>query len=139
MQVALAALRDVAAIETRFRTGDGFGWHEHDAGLFVGTERFFRPGYVANLVAAWLPALDGVDRQARGRRPRSPTWAADTARRRCSWPQAFPRSTFLGVDYHEASIAVARRRAAERRASPTASPFEVADAAELPPAAASTS
>ena len=28
--------------------------------MHVGCERFFRPGYHANLVAAWLPALDGV-------------------------------------------------------------------------------
>ena len=60
MQVAVGALRDVDAIAERFRTGDGFGWHEHDAGLFVGTERFFKPGYVANLVDTWLPALHGV-------------------------------------------------------------------------------
>ena len=43
-----------------FRTGKGIGWHEHDHRLFTGTERFFRPGYQANLVSAWLPALDGV-------------------------------------------------------------------------------
>ena len=60
MQLALGVLHDVPAIEERFRTGDGFGWHEHDADLFAGTERFFRPGYVANLVPAWLPALEGV-------------------------------------------------------------------------------
>jgi hypothetical protein len=51
MQLALGVLRDVPAIEERFRTGAGFGWHEHDADLFEGTERFFRPGYVANLVS----------------------------------------------------------------------------------------
>ena len=43
-----------------FRTGRGVGWHEHDHRLFSGTERFFRPGYAANLLSAWLPALDGV-------------------------------------------------------------------------------
>ena len=48
-----------------FRSGRGFGWHEHDHGLFEGTERFFRPGYQANLVTAWLPALEGVEAKLR--------------------------------------------------------------------------
>src|SRR5450631_1649454 len=54
MQLALGVLRDVPAIEERFRTGAGFGWHEHDADLFDGTERFFRPGYIGNLTSSWL-------------------------------------------------------------------------------------
>ena len=112
MQLALGVLRDVAAIEDRFRTGAGFGWHEHDADLFEGTERFFRPGYAANLVGSWLPALDGVvAKLAAGGR------VADVG---CGhgastvlMAQAFPAADFLGIDYHEASILVARRRAAE--------------------------
>ncbi len=43
-----------------FRSGGGMGWHEHDHRLFRGTERFFRPGYRAHLVAEWIPALEGV-------------------------------------------------------------------------------
>ena len=43
-----------------FRSGEGMGWHEHDHRLFRGTERFFRPGYRAHLVAEWIPALEGV-------------------------------------------------------------------------------
>ena len=66
----------------RARSGDGVGWHEHDHDVFDGCERFFRPGYNANLVSTWLPALDGVvDKLERGR-ARSPTSAAATARRR---------------------------------------------------------
>jgi SAM-dependent methyltransferase len=112
MQVAIGALRDVDAIADRFRTGDGFGWHEHDPNLFVGTERFFKPGYVTNLVDAWLPALDGVvpklDSGAR---------VADVgcghAASTVLMATAYPRSSFVGADYHEGSIAVARRRAEE--------------------------
>ena len=53
-----------------FRTGKGVGWHEHDPELFVGVERFFRPGYNANLVSAWIPALDGVQAKLDDGRPR---------------------------------------------------------------------
>ena len=71
-QGMLAALRAEPKVADGFRTGRGVGWHEHDPALFEGTERFFRPGYAANLVASWLPALDGVvaklERGARRRR-----------------------------------------------------------------------
>ena len=58
--LATAALRSVPKMVDRFKTGDGLGWHEHDADLFCGTELFFRPGYIANLVSNWIPALDGA-------------------------------------------------------------------------------
>ena len=45
--------------------GDGFGWHEHDPELFLGTEQFFRPGYRAHLVAEWIPALEGIEEKLR--------------------------------------------------------------------------
>ncbi len=59
-QLVAAIVKDEPHITERFRSGEGFGWHEHHHDLFAGTERFFRPGYLANLVDAWLPALDGV-------------------------------------------------------------------------------
>jgi SAM-dependent methyltransferase len=130
MQLALGVLRDVPAIEERFRTGAGFGWHEHDPGLFEGTERFFRPGYAANLVGTWLPALDGVvDRLAAGGS------VADVG---CGhgvstimMAQAFPAARFLGTDYHEASVLNARRQA-ERAGVADRVRFEPRDATDLP-------
>jgi SAM-dependent methyltransferase len=130
MQLALAALRDLPAIQDRFRTGAGFGWHEHDADLFEGTERFFRPGYVANLVETWLPALSGVTAKL--------TAGAAVADVGCGhgastilMGTAFPASTFLGTDYHEASIVAARRKAAAAGVADRVR-FETADAGELP-------
>ena len=81
-QLALGAVIDSPRIAQAMRTGEGVGWHEHGADVHDGCERFFRPGYTANLVATWLPALDGVVAQARARRDASPTSAAATARRR---------------------------------------------------------
>ena len=60
-QLALGTLQAEPKVTEAFRTGAGIGWHEHDDEVFSGCERFFRPGYVANLVAGWLPALDGVE------------------------------------------------------------------------------
>jgi hypothetical protein len=59
-QTALAAIKAEEQITERFKTGEGLGWHQHHQDLFVGTERFFRPGYAANLVSSWIPALQGV-------------------------------------------------------------------------------
>jgi 2-polyprenyl-3-methyl-5-hydroxy-6-metoxy-1,4-benzoquinol methylase len=129
MQLAVGVLRDLPAIQERFRTGTGFGWHEHDADLFEGTERFFRPGYVANLVSTWLPALDGVVPKL--------TAGVSVADVGCGhgastilMAQAFPASTFLGTDYHEGSIRVARRHADQAGVSDRVQ-FEAADATDL--------
>src|SRR3954451_24096850 len=111
-QLVAAMVKDEPAITERFRTGEGFGWHEHHHDLFAGTERFFRPGYTAHLVAEWLPALEGIeDRLQAG------IHVADIG---CGhgastilMAQAYPQSTFVGSDYHEGSIEAARR-AAER-------------------------
>jgi SAM-dependent methyltransferase len=119
-------VRDEPHITERFRSGAGFGWHEHHHDLFEGTERFFRPGYLANLVTSWLPSLDGVvERLEAGVR------VADIG---CGhgastilMAQAYPRSTFVGSDYHEASIEAARR-AAERAGVADRVTFEVASA-----------
>jgi 2-polyprenyl-3-methyl-5-hydroxy-6-metoxy-1,4-benzoquinol methylase len=125
-QLLSAMMRDEPHIAERFRSGEGFGWHEHDPELFAGTERFFRPGYLANLVEAWLPALDGVvERLTAGAR------VADIG---CGhgastilMAQAFPASAFVGSDYHEGSIEAARR-AAERAGVADRVTFEVSSA-----------
>ena len=109
---------DALAIEA-FRTGRGIGWHEHHGDLFSGTERLFRPAYAANLVDAWIPALDGVEA-----RLRAGGTVADVG---CGFgastillAQAFPASTFVGFDYHEAPsrpLAIAPPRPASPIAS----------------------
>ena len=93
-----------------FRSGKGLGWHEHDCRLFTATEAFFRNGYRAHLTQTWIPSLSGVqERLANGGR------VADLG---CGhgasiilMAQAFPKSKFVGIDYHESSIVVARERA----------------------------
>jgi SAM-dependent methyltransferase len=109
-QIALGSVIDSPRIAEAARSGEGFGWHEHTHDVHEGCERFFRPGYNAYLVDSWLPALDGVvDKLQRGAR------VADVG---CGhgastilMAQAFARSTFVGTDYHTASIETARSRA----------------------------
>ena len=129
-QAMLAATRAVPALVERFRTGEGLGWHEHDAGLFRGTERFFRPGYQANLIQSWLPALDGVVPKLEG--------GAKVADVGCGHgastiilAMAFPQSTVVGFDYHPDSIDAARKAAADAGVADRCT-FEVASAHDYP-------
>jgi SAM-dependent methyltransferase len=95
-----------------FRSGEGMGWHEHDHRLFRGTERFFRPGYKANLVADWIPALEGV-REKLERGAKVADVGCGHGASTIIMAEAFPNSEFWGFDYHEASIARAREAAEE--------------------------
>jgi 2-polyprenyl-3-methyl-5-hydroxy-6-metoxy-1,4-benzoquinol methylase len=129
-QLAVAAVKSEARIEQAFRSGEGVGWHEHDPELFRGTERFFRPGYAANLMTSWIPSLDGVEEKLK-----SGARVADVG---CGhgastilMAKAFPNSTFLGFDYHGRSIDYARRAASEAGVSDRAT-FDVAKAKDYP-------
>jgi SAM-dependent methyltransferase len=126
-QIALGAVLDSPKIVEAARSGAGFGWHEHVHDVLEGCERFFRPGYNANLTSGWLPALDGVVAKLE-----QGALVADVG---CGhgastilMAQAFPNSTFVGSDYHGGSIETARRHA--RDADVTARVrFETAPAA----------
>jgi 2-polyprenyl-3-methyl-5-hydroxy-6-metoxy-1,4-benzoquinol methylase len=125
-ELALGALRAEARVAEAFRTGAGIGWQEHDAAVFSGCERFFRPGYSANLVASWLPALEGVEAKLRaGARVADVGcgYGASTA----LMARAYPNSTFTGSDYHQESITQARKRIADARLASQVT-FEVASA-----------
>jgi SAM-dependent methyltransferase len=129
-ELIASAYLDEPKVTAAFRSGKGVGWHEHHECLFRGVERFFRGGYSAFLVDAWIPALDGVtEKLARGAK------VADVG---CGhgastilMAKAFPNSSFIGFDYHEPSIQ--RARAAARSADVAANTrFEVAKAKSFP-------
>jgi SAM-dependent methyltransferase len=125
-QLALGALRSLPEVSEAFRTGAGYGWHQHDTEVFDGCERFFRPGYLANLIPAWIPALDGVEAKLRA--------GARVADIGCGHGAStvllateYPASTFAGSDYHHGSIEQARKRASDAGVADRVS-FEVASA-----------
>jgi SAM-dependent methyltransferase len=133
-QLAHGTTRDTAMVVDAARAAAGpgragLGWHQHNSDVRVGCERFFRPGYAANLLPSWLPALDGVvDKLQRGAK------VADVG---CGhgastvlMAGAYPRSTFVGSDYHAESVATARDRASQAAAAGRIR-FEIAPATDF--------
>ncbi|MDP9068196.1 MAG: methyltransferase domain-containing protein [Actinomycetota bacterium] len=130
LQVAASTIKDVDLLAEAIRTGRGVEWGEHHHDLFEGTERFFKPNYIGNLVDAWLPALDGVVANLEtGAR------VADVG---CGFgastilmAKAYPNSTFVGFDYHAPSIEAARKAASEAGVADRCT-FDVASAKDYP-------
>src|SRR5580700_8745959 len=125
--MALGTLKAVPRITEAFRTGGGMGWDEHDEDVFIGCELFFRPGYIANLISSWIPALDGVQDKLRA--------GSSVADIGCGLGAStillateYPNSRFAGSDYHDKSIEIARKRAADAGVADRIG-FEVASAA----------
>ncbi|WP_228501227.1 class I SAM-dependent methyltransferase [Nocardioides agariphilus] len=128
-ELALGALKAQHHIEESFRTGAGYGWGQHDEDVFNGCERFFRPGYLMHLLTEWIPALDSVQAKLEQ--------GASVADLGCGhgastllMAGAFPKSTFVGSDYHTGSIEAARERAEDAGVGERVR-FEVASAQEL--------
>ena len=125
--LALGALRAEPRITEAFRSGGGLGWHEQDADVFIGCEQFFRPGYIANLIPSWIPALHGVEDKLRA--------GAAVADIGCGLgastillAQEYQNSRFTGSDYHDQSIEMARKHAGDAGVADRVA-FEVSSAA----------
>ena len=124
--IGLGYLRSEPMITEAFRTGAGVGWHEHDEDVFVGCDAFYRPGYVAELVPNWIPALDGVEAKlAAG--GRIADLGCGLGSSSVLMAEAFPKSVVVGSDYHAASIELAGKKAAEAGVADRVT-FEVATA-----------
>jgi 2-polyprenyl-3-methyl-5-hydroxy-6-metoxy-1,4-benzoquinol methylase len=129
-QIIRSVLKDEPKILEAFRTGKGLGWHEHDVDLFEGTERFFRPNYLAHLTTEWIPALDGMEARLRAGAAVADVGCGHGAST-ILMAQAFPKSEFVGYDYHPPSIERARRAAREAGVEPRVR-FEVARSKDFP-------
>jgi SAM-dependent methyltransferase len=130
LMIALAMTKAEPRIRENFRTGAGMRWSEHDDYMFQGCERLFRPGYLANLVQSWIPALDGVQAKLE--------CGAKVADIGCGHgastiilASAFPNSRFTGFDAHPGSIERARAHAVDAGVGDRVT-FEVASSTTYP-------
>jgi SAM-dependent methyltransferase len=125
-----SVVKDEEKLTKIYKTGKGMGWHEHEKGLFEGTERFFRPTYLTNLVSSWIPALEGVEAKLKA--------GARVADIGCGhgastllMAKSYPKSKFFGFDYHKPSVMKAREKAKEAGVADRVT-FEVAPAKDFP-------
>src|SRR5215218_633953 len=130
-QVLMGLFKDEEKIIEAFRTGKGLGWADHHHYLFEGTERFFKPGYIANLTTSWIPALEGIEEKLRREE------GAKVADVGCGhgvstilMAKAYPNSKVIGFDYHKPSIERAREQAEKEGLKNIT--FEVAGATDYP-------
>ncbi len=128
--VIKAMLQASARIAEAFQKGGGMLWGEHDPELFLGTERFFRPGYAAHLVGEWIPALSGREAKLKAGGKVADVGCGHGAST-ILMAQAYPNSRFHGFDSHEPSIQHARRAAVEAGVGDRVT-FEVADSSSFP-------
>jgi SAM-dependent methyltransferase len=129
-ELALGSLSAVPRIAESFRTGAGMGWHEHADGVFHGCEKFFRPGYAANLVSSWIPSLHDVESKLEAG-ARIADVGCGKGASTILMAKAFPKSQFFGFDYHDKSIEAARETA-KREGVADRVTFEVAKAKGYP-------
>ena len=133
-QGTMSYFKDASKIMEAFRTGRGLSWGEHDPDLFIGTERFFKPGYKAYLVSSWIPSLDNGRIVEKLKNEK--TVVADIG---CGhgvstiiMAKAYPNSKFIGFDNHPASIERARELAKEEGLSGDQISFEISSATDYP-------
>jgi len=129
-ELALGSLAAVPRIAEAFRTGAGMGWHEHADGVFHGCEKFFRPGYAANLVSSWIPSLTDVKQKLEAG-ARVADVGCGKGASTLLMAKAFPKSRFFGFDYHHQSIEAARE-SARRQGVGDRVDFEVSKAKDFP-------
>jgi SAM-dependent methyltransferase len=129
-ELALGSLAAVPRIAESFRTGAGMGWHEHADGVFHGCEKFFRPGYVANLVSTWIPSLQDTKAKLEAG-ARVADVGCGKGASTLLMAKAFPNSQFFGFDYHDKSIEAAQEFA-RRDGVADRVRFEIAKAKEFP-------
>lgn len=128
IQAVVSQYEEHEKASATFQSGQGRPWGDHSQCLFCGTDRFFRPGYQANLVEHWIPALSGVEEKLKA--------GAKIADIACGHgsstvllAQAYPRSTVVGIDFHAPSIEQAKSKA--RAAGVTNVSFQVATAQDF--------
>jgi len=129
MTIAVSTAKDEEKVRAAFLSGEGLGWHEHHHDLFHGTERLFKPGYVANLASGWLQSLEGVDEKLRAG-GRVADLGCGHGSSTILLAQEYPNASVNGFDYPPASIDIARKRAAEAGVGDRVS-FEVASAQDF--------
>ena len=112
-QSIVSLFKDEEKIMEAFKTGKGLGWADHHHYLFEGTERFFKPNYVANLTQSWIPALEDVEIKLKNKKCKVADVGCGHGASTIMMAKAYPNSSVIGFDSHKPSIEWAREVAEE--------------------------
>ena len=129
-QLLAGLFKDEEKIIQAFRTGKGLGWGDHHHYLFEGTERFFKPNYVANLTTSWIPALEEVEDKLKMRGAKVADVGCGHGVSTILMAKVYPNSQFIGFDYHRPSVERARKEAEKEGLKNIT--FEVAASTDYP-------
>ena len=129
-QSIVSLFKDEEKIIEAFKTGKGLGWGDHHHYLFEGTERFFKPNYVANLTQSWIPSLDNVEIKLKNKECKIADVGCGHGASTIMMAKAYPNSSVIGFDSHKPSIEWAKNRASEEGL--TNITFEVAKSSDYP-------
>jgi 2-polyprenyl-3-methyl-5-hydroxy-6-metoxy-1,4-benzoquinol methylase len=129
-QSIVSLFKDEEKIIEAFKTGKGLGWGDHHHYLFEGTERFFKPNYVANLITSWIPALEGIENKLINKRAKVADVGCGHGVSTILMAKAYPNSKIVGFDLHKPSIEWARRKAEKEGLQNIT--FEVANSTDYP-------
>ena len=129
-QILAGLFKDEDKIIGAFKTGKGLGWGDHHHYLFQGTERFFKPNYVANLTSSWIPSLEGVDTKLKGGNAKIADVGCGHGVSTILMAKAYPESRIVGFDFHKPSIEWARKEAEKEGLKNIT--FEVAGSTDYP-------
>jgi SAM-dependent methyltransferase len=122
--------KDEEKILQAFKTGKGLGWGDHHHDLFEGTERFFKPGYIANITSSWIPALEGVEARLKKGGAKVADVGCGHGASTLLMAKAYPNSKIIGFDYHKPSVDWARKQVEKEHLKNVS--FEVAGATDYP-------
>ena len=129
-QSLVSLFKDVEKIIEAFKTGKGLGWGDHHHYLFEGTERFFRPNYLANLTKSWIPALEDVEFKLKNNGAKVADVGCGHGASTIMMAKAYPNSNVIGYDFHRPSIEWAKKRAEKEGLKNLT--FEVAKSSDYP-------
>jgi SAM-dependent methyltransferase len=129
-QSLVSLFKDEEKIIEAFRTGKGLGWGDHHHYLFEGTERFFKPNYVANLITCWIPALEDIENRLNNGGAKVADVGCGHGASTILMAKAYPNTRIMGFDSHKPSIEWARQQAEKEGLQNVT--FEVAKSTDYP-------
>ncbi|HEY7080515.1 MAG TPA: class I SAM-dependent methyltransferase [Nitrososphaeraceae archaeon] len=133
-QVLMSFYKDASKLLEAFKTGNGIAWGDHDKDLFEGIERFFKPGYTANLVSSWIPALDNgnVEQTLKKGSAKVADIGCGHGVSTILMAKAYPNCKLYGFDNHLKSIEYAKNKAKEEGLDENRISFNVASSTNFP-------